>query len=188
MMEKEYKILIPESNLHLLEFFSPWDDSFSQINFYYDVPEQTLHDSGIVIRVRSIFENIYLQVKVSKIRNNNIFVSEEYEKQIEKVPYVITSDEINDVCNMSLLVPDVYMHGFMQTHRSCKTIYANTTLFLDINTYLANTDYEIEIEYERKENLNIVLDQLRKLGIDTTASGISKSHRFFSSINNSSTD
>lgn len=186
MTEKEYKILIPEKDLHLLDFFLPWDDSFSQINFYYDIPEQTLHNNGIVIRVRSLFENIYLQIKISKLRDKNIFISEEYEKQINKVPYIITADEITALCNMS--VPDVYMHGFMQTHRSCKTIYPNTTLFLDINTYSANTDYEIEIEYEKTENLNMILDQLKHLGINTTANGISKSHRFFSSIKNASTD
>lgn len=187
MTEKEYKILIPENVLPLLDCYSPWDNELSQMNFYYDIPEQTLHKNGIVIRVRNICENLYLQIKIAKVRDNNVFISEEYEKRIEKIPYTISSSEIIQLFNVDFSIPDVYMHGFMQTNRKQKMLFKNTVLFLDENIYSGHTDYEIEIEYEETEKLNLVLTELSQLGINTIANGISKCKRFFLSINDSVT-
>ena len=177
--EKEIKIMLEESQYNeLIEEFSP-SKQIRNINFYYDDLKKTMISNGRTVRVRTIGEIMYLQLKKHIDQKGNTNISEEFCERIEILPYCINSKTIFNLSGETY--PDVYLLGFMVTDRTIYTLNPQVKILLDKNVFLNNLDYEIEIEYTCKNSdLESVINILKKHSINIQNNGriANKSYRF----------
>lgn len=97
--------------------------------------------------------------KYHKRENNmiekEIHINREYEKEIEIIPYIITKEELNNLCGVDFF-EDRYLLNILVTERR-NYICEDNIISLDRNSYLGITDYELEIEYKNK-----IIEKIKK--------------------------
>ena len=144
MIEKEYKTMLNyEKYIRLLEVFH-FEEALVQVNLYY-ISKQ---DDNNTVRVRCKSGRIFLQVKIDCSIEKGIHINREYEKEIEIIPYIITKEELNNLCGVDFF-EDRYLLDILVTERR-NYICEDNIISLDRNSYLGITDYELEIEYKNK--------------------------------------
>ena len=84
-----------------------------------------------------------------------IHINREYEKEIEIIPYIITKEELNNLCGVDFF-EDRYLLNILVTERR-NYICEDNIISLDRNSYLGITDYELEIEYKNK-----IIEKIKK--------------------------
>ena len=144
MIEKEYKTMLNyEKYIRLLEVFH-FEEALVQVNLYY-ISKQ---DDNNTVRVRCKSGRIFLQVKIDCSIEKGIHINREYEEEIEIIPYIITKEELNNLCGVDFF-EDRYLLDILVTERR-NYICEDNIISLDRNSYLGITDYELEIEYKNK--------------------------------------
>lgn len=181
MKEKELKILLSKSQFDSLCRRFKCGDIFTHINFYYSDNQDVLQKQGITVRVREKLGNTNLEVKIPSGKQGLVHVKEEYQKELEAIPFEIKGDKLTEMTRCKL--PDVTMKGYLITERRVYNWDSNTEICLDHSQYLGYEDYEIEVEYV-KELPDEILQILKEERIEMiTTSG--KCKRFFEKLEES---
>lgn len=182
MIEKELKVLLSEGKFkELLKYFK-LENGFVQINIYYDDKLGVIEHNKMDVRVRVSDGTIKLQVKLPGEEDGNLHIREEYEKELNIIPFQIKSEELLSLVKKEL--PDVFMLGTLITERYIINIEDGVVACLDKNIYMNKIDYELEVEYVgelRKESLAPFFDH----GILFDGFSIGKKNRFMKEYNKS---
>lgn len=174
MLEKEYKTLLTEAEyLHVDRMFN-WDDTFTQINFYYDDKRSYLSLNNITVRVRCKGEHIFLQIKIPVSTNGALHIKKEYETELSVIPQKIESNILANLIGREM--PSVELLGVLITERKTCNI-EGAEIDLDKNRYCNVTDYELEVEFFKDAPVKL-LKQLNNIGIGFEKCGIGKYTRF----------
>ena len=172
MIEKEYKVLINAKEYNRVLNLFDFEEEYVQINLYYvgrDEREQA------TVRVRCKFNKIYLQVKIDVSKEKGIHIKREYEKEIFIIPYMISKDDLNSLCNVDYF-EDRFLADTLITVRK-NYIYKGNIVSLDRNVYLGITDYELEIEYQDELD-NEIIEKLKRENIYNEKNSKGKFERF----------
>ena len=170
MIEKELKVLLNytlyKTVLHLFD----WDETYTQINYYYSDNEFLLEQKKICSRVRVINGEYKLQIKMPVYNNTSLHIKDEYEEKIDELPHYISSSKLNAITKMSF--DEAYKVGTLTTERRVKSYKDGITICLDKNSYLGIIDYELEIEFEDNVDEHL-LNLLKKneINFENTAKG-----------------
>lgn len=140
MLEFEKKIILTETEYNLLfkELFSE-SAEVNQTNYYYDTDDFKLNSLNITCRIRSKdgkFKAVF-KAHQSKDSDCSVEISETAENQYDTALFK----------DMNLK-----LQGCLKTYRLNNTRYPGIVLYLDKNSYLGITDYELEIEYRSGKN------------------------------------
>lgn len=177
MKEKEWKMIIDKKKYEKL-ILEEWDEEFVQVNFYFS-NKNLMEKENITIRIRCKNNTMCLQVKVKNRVENNIRISDEYEKLIDVLPYEIPETEIKQIWK-EYSFGNIFLLGFLITERKVKQV-KDVEIALDRNSYNGITDYEIEFEY--KEDKESVLDLVKIMNLDNNIqTGDGKYNRFISTL------
>ncbi len=174
MVEKELKVLITrEEYQKVMQMFS-WDKNIVQENYYYVNPENI--DFENTFRVRKIENKYKLQIKRTMKKDKSLHIKKEYECELETLPERISSDFLNEKLELKYEECTYSCVGSLKTDRKVMKTDA-VELCLDKNYYLANVDYELEIEYQNSEPLDLIAE-LRDAGISFEKGISGKNTRF----------
>lgn len=154
MIEKEYKVLLSKKKYEELLNLFDFSQAFTQINFYYK--ERGEEHLDTTIRVRAVNNQIFLQVKEPISKEKGIHVKKEYQREIKEIPYRIESEILNSLCKAKTY-QDCFLIGILVTERKV-VIRENYEIAMDINYYCGVVDYELEIEFDK--NVDVELIQL----------------------------
>ena len=144
MLETELKSMISESQFNMVKELFVWDSIKDQTNSYYISPDNLLKQHGITLRIRTINNKHFLQVKRHTGKNGALQISEESEYEIDTIPVELTED---DVYKYTGIKTTASLIGDLLTTRYSCFYSTGVEICLDKSTYLGTTDYEIEIEY-----------------------------------------
>lgn len=166
--EYEIKYLISKKNYERLSeiFCNRNAVTFEQTNYYYDTPDQKLRKRNITARIREKNGNL---IGVIKSHSAETIHSREISFRVEMIANVISYNGEN-----------LYLNGSLCTRRTEVNICDGITLMLDHNRYLDVEDYEMEIEYDKQQDvampdrLQAAIDEMKML-----VNSQSKSERFF---------
>lgn len=149
-IERELKFLVNqktfESARMKAEKMCESFESFNQVNYFYDTANQFWHKHDVTIRIRKIGNKYLLQTKQ---RTKQDRVRLEIEKEIGKLPKQIElSKEFVQINRHQYKL--IELQGALITQRTSFYCENNVRIDFDINYYLGNKDYEIEIEYPER--------------------------------------
>ena len=148
MLENEYKTLIDETKfINLLEQME-MDESFEQINYYYDTSNYSFYHQGLTFRIRDSLKRKVLQIKYPNTAEGNFSSRLEKEYAINEIPSIITQYNTRKYIPDISINGDIRMLGCLKTFRWLKRIENNMLLCFDKNSYLGILDYEIELEFD----------------------------------------
>lgn len=170
--EKEYKCLVNKSEYEhirlVCESYFDFIKQLTQINYYYDTVENLFNKAKTTVRVRQKEDQLKLQVKKHSLSKENMFVSEEYNSEISNITPTINMFNFNE---------PLVLKGVLVTNRTVYSFGINSMICLDVNMYLGDCDYEVELEFS-DEDLGLAKKILNNFGLKD---GISKckSARFF---------
>lgn len=108
-----------------------------QINYYYDTDQYDLLHAGTTCRVRQSGAELRGQYKEHSV--DDIYRSQESEFQLCQLPSKIEKNG-----------QTMFFQGQLVTHRKSYRISSAVKIECDVNMYLGNCDYEIEIEYSEE--------------------------------------
>lgn len=110
-----------------------------QVNYYFDDNNYTLYDKGDTLRVRQKLGKLSLERKFNKrYSTNGVKICDESNEDIQSLPMKIVNDDNK-----------FYYIGNLITVRKNYKVDDNT-ISLDVNYYLGEIDYEVEIESEKE--------------------------------------
>lgn len=141
MKEFEFKYFVSKDIFYELinKIKNKYPDSTSknklQINYYYDTENYDLHKQGVTCRIRLSEDKIIGQYKEHYL--NGSHCSKETDFQVNELPRTIMRGEQR-----------LIFQGELVTTRMSFSITPYVKIECDVNFYLGNCDYEIEIEYE----------------------------------------
>lgn len=170
-LEIEFKSQIDQNTyLKLMQEFNLMDQTFTQINYYFDTPDDALKKQKITLRIRYKAGKYKL---TSKTHHDYGTV----EKHLN-----LTEDEaqkmLNEPFNAQMIGLDYEVRKIaeLKTIRA-KVSYKGGTLFFDKSLYYDNIDYEIEYEVLNKEEGLVIFNNFLKEHNLTYTPIISKSKR-----------
>lgn len=151
MIEKEYKRLLDKKQYEHIEHMFLFQEEFTQINFYY---KEVGQKSEVTIRIREK-ENIkYLQIKEPISKCCGTHIKSELQKQIGNIPDVLRADVLNNLSHSSKF-RDSHFVGTMITKRKIAYV-EGCEIVLDRNYYFDIIDYELEVEYEKEIDQDVI--------------------------------
>lgn len=153
MLEFEKKIILTEPEYRFLA-----DNRYSagktsvHINYYYDSEDLKLNKENITYRIR---------------QENNIFTAtiKEHGATVRDCSKESSYRLRNRWDDAIFTDKGVKYQGSMKTIRTTYVLSPKVKIVLDSNCYLDNTDYELEIEYE-KEAEPLAIQELNKIAYD----------------------
>lgn len=181
MLEYEKKLMLTEREYRqLLHAFHEDSATTLQTNFYFDTDDFSMNQKGITCRIRSKNGKFKATVK-NHIKNHS-------ELSIEK-----TMDLGSQLDLQVFELMGLHLQGCLVTERCVVYKDPFCEFVLDRNTYLGQTDYEMEIEYavEQEQLATCLLNKSAHIlfadGIigskeeflSRVSSSASKSQRFF---------
>lgn len=170
--EFEKKILVSKTTYSLISTcFGDRSNRILQINYYYDTEEGYFRSNRTTCRIRQKDQELLGTLKRHGVGENTDCSMEE-RFAVQALPYGFEVDNRR-----------VLLQGVLITDRQEVKVCDGVCLVLDKNTYLGETDYEIEVEYTKDkaqiaEGMMVMLENL--IGItrsDSTSQ--SKADRFF---------
>lgn len=178
MIENEFKIMLTQAQYEAVHSMYEWDLEAEQTNWYYDSADGELGRRHITCRVRTIGDNVYLQVKLPAHENASGALSRvEIEYELAGVPEEISGGELEKISGAAD-IPDVRLLGSLTTFRSVKR-FDGAEIDLDRSCYFGKTDYELEVEYTDEAAAQAVLAEIEKrVAIDRNAPVVGKISRF----------
>ncbi len=181
MIENEFKLMLTEQQYNAICARYEWDKTISQTNHYYDTDDFALSDKHITVRVRTIAEECFLQMKLP---NGAEYSRIELEQRLgSTVPEVISADMLSALAGEYLTepLPAVKRLGALTTERRVKE-FDGAELDLDKSTYFGKTDFELEIEFTDEAAAKRLLHEIiQAAGItDPRAVCVGKIRRFLS--------
>lgn len=172
--ESEKKLIISRKQYNDLFYrFIRESKNFEQINYYYDTQTEIFRKRGITCRVRQKEDILVGTIKEHEIGSER---SLERHFKLGCLPYKMIIDN-----------EEVSLKGQLITFRTECELFDSMTLMLDKNIYLGTVDYELELEYQ-KDREDEVIRYIQTLtdvlgDIDKLFSPDSKSERFFKRLN-----
>ena len=171
LIEQEFEkkmMLTEKAYLHLKRLFAEKSTrSYEQVNFYYDTSDNSLRSQNVTLRIRQKDQTL---TGTKKTHHAGTPHSTEEHFPVSFLPKCFCMDG-----------KQVLLKGALRTKRMEIPLTRDATLFLDENSYLGITDYELEIEYTAQEAGAKLLWQLLQhtVGERTDGEAVSKSERFF---------
>lgn len=171
--EYEKKTLLSATEYLALEklFLCSGAEKIVQMNYYFDTEKETLRKENTTCRIREI--NGVLRGTVKYHEN----------KQNREENFAVDVLPVWFVRNNTLLI----RKGSLMTLRYQWKLSDDILIALDSNSYLSETDYELEVEYppNREKEACGVLALLALLAGNNgfTPNSLSKSERFFRKLN-----
>lgn len=96
LIEKELKALINDTTYREIFNHFEWDEQISQVNYYYCDKDEVIIKEGIGVRVRSINDGYFIQIKRPVLMEGALSIKDEYEEQIYTIPHYISSVELRN--------------------------------------------------------------------------------------------
>lgn len=180
MTEYELKFLLSKQEYECLwDYLQPNGMDTRQVNYYYDTDDFYLYRKDVTCRIRHANNAFWATIKRHGIPCGG---SDERLVRVDGVPELFPLADF-----------PIKYRGSLETKRTTLPYGAGVWIMLDRNSYLEQTDYELEIEYEqnRKESVweaaAMLAAQLVKQGVcasteeffQRVGKGESKSRRFF---------
>ncbi len=147
-LEIEYKTLLSHSEYHhLLSLFSDVQP-VSQTNYYIDTPDKKVKEARCSLRIRTLPNRAELTLKVPQavgnLEYNQDLTSEEANQLIHL--FQLPSGKIKDyLMDKQLPIDQLTIWGHLTTKRYEKET-ALGLMALDANSYVGQSDYELEVE------------------------------------------
>lgn len=174
--EKEIKILLNEEEYNKILNFFVWNKEYTQNNYYYGNLKETSAKSANTIRIREKKGKIFLQVKIRKVERGSLHIQEEYERELEDIPSVVSKLELKELTEYDF-PSDVYLLGVLSTTRRECCLFPDIIICLDKNNYFEMEDYEVEIEFTQYYPSQVI-GVLKEIGIITNRKARGKYTRF----------
>lgn len=159
-IEKEFKVLVTKQQFDFLLKSYPSVVFKKQVNTYYDTADRKIEKLRGAMRIREKDDFIF----TLKIPNNEDLL--EYECNVEKNDVTaLDNSDIKDLLAGYNIDGPFFVLTTLKTHRAVyETEFAE--LCFDISTYNGVTDYELEYEYKKDHDGNLVFQTiLDKIGI-----------------------
>lgn len=188
MIEKEIKLLLTKEEYERLSKSIKFDDSFTQVNYYYDDKNFTLSNNGITLKVRLVGDLFILYFKEKHSEGNDFLITRlEYTKVLPNLPSQIGANEILALTHSETSIEtleiiheslDFQLLGSLKTLRKKKK-YDEFEMMVDKNEYLGMIDYEIELELNGgKDSVISMVKHLEELNVYDNTSCFGKYKRF----------
>lgn len=149
MIELEKKLLISKEEYdHILKTFGYGRSITSQINYYFDTEDLSMNMQNITCRIRLKDGKYQATMKQHMSKND---CSTETNMIVK-----------NGIYDNSFVDMGLKLQGELITERSIIIKNENCEVVLDKNTYLGETDYEVEIEYaaDHEDEARIVFQKI----------------------------
>lgn len=185
MIEKELKVLITKTQYQKISQAFQWDQVIEQTNHYYLDARGVIKENHITVRVREIGGKYELQVKYPVQRKGEGFsqavvIRGEHQENLDGLPEILEGQKVASITGVNS--DDLYPVGSLFTRRDIFLSDQQTTVCLDKNRYLAEEDYELEIEFTSTIN-ETLFSCLSELGINFEQKAIGKFTRLMSKYN-----
>lgn len=182
MIEKELKVLITKTQYQQISQAFQWDQVIEQTNHYYLDTLGVIKENHITVRVRETWGKYEFQVKYPVQRKGEGFLEAmvirgEHQENLEVLPEILEGQRVASITGVNS--NDLYPVGSLFTRRHIFRPDQQTTVCLDKNRYLAEEDYELEIEFTSAINEEL-FSYLSELGINFKQKAIGKFTRFMS--------
>lgn len=156
MTEQEYKWLVPpekfEEIINILRSRKIPEEIIIQKNHYYASPDE-VNNVGRTIRVREIANTYTLQIKEDKEKREGYRISQETHRDLPYIPVQFSSQELGFPDEN----PQVFDYsGFLVTTRHRFQFDEYNQIDCDINQFVHQMDFEIELEFLNTPPLTIL--------------------------------
>lgn len=181
-IEIEYKILLNQKTFQKILNHYPHYHDYIQTNYYFTHP--LLQQKKYMLRIREKNQQYELTLKRPLHGHqieNNIQLSQEEKDAFFNQQYL--SNEITDILQKEGIDPITLQQQFSLTTHRYDIELKEGILSLDKNTYLDQTDYELEFEvYNKKEGYIKFLEIIKPFKIKYTKNCPSKIKRVYMQI------
>ncbi len=168
-IEHEKKMMITEEEYARLTRLLVGGDvkRYEQTNFYYDTADDGLRKRNVTLRIR-LKNGKLMGTRKTHFAGNLYSVEEHF--RVAELPVGFCVDH-----------EYVRLKGSLRTERTEILLTEGVTLFLDRNSYLEVTDYELELEYTSGEAVaeGVMLLLRHLIGRKAATLSECKSERFF---------
>lgn len=178
MLETELKCIIDKNTFDKIANSYKWDKTITQTNHYYHSENNALKKHGITMRIREIDSVYKLQIKAHKNPGSPLQICDETEFDTDGVIPFFTAEETKKYTGVE---SDTRLIGSATTKRHSLMWNEHTEICLDHTTYLGTEDYEIEVEFTG-ECPQILLDELKELGVEFIEKSVGKYSRFIKKL------
>ena len=178
MLETELKCIIDKDTFDKITISYKWDKIITQTNHYYLGENNALKNHGITMRIREIDSVCKLQIKTHKNGGSPLQICEETEFDVNGVVPFFTAEETKKYTGIA---SNSRLIGSATTKRHSLMWNDHTEICLDHTTYLGTEDYEIEVEF-MGECPQILLDELKELGVEFIEKSVGKYSRFIKKL------
>ena len=153
MIEHEKKLLLNKKEYEVLvKHYGANRPTATQVNHYYDTNEWSMNKEGVTCRIR--YENGQFTATM-KIHSKH-----PYDSSIEMVMHMGEGLHKNIFTDMGLSY-----QGALITRRTPLIKNDHCEMMVDMNQYLGETDYELEIEYKEGYEFSAVMLMLQVVKI-----------------------
>lgn len=189
--EIEVKILLTKEAFETLSQYASAvsGQTVMQTNYYYDLPDESLRQAGLTLRVRTKNGKSVLTLKAKDQKWATGAASREFDFPIESAPDTLCLADFPALLaeiqtRVSPLPETLSCLGSLTTERTCFSLpICNLTAELDKSTYFDCTDYELECELRHREEETALLTFLSEaFGITQKQAVCGKYHRFLNRL------
>ena len=179
-IEIEAKSLVSEEDYRkLVRAFAAYP-SYSQTNYYIDSDARELAKDGIALRVREKNGSYELTLKTplsEGLLEKNCVISRDQFIDFRDNKVFPKGDTSRFLTMLGINIEDLHILTALTTNR-IDVEYKGGVLSIDKNTYLGETDYEVEFEYNSLAGAKAIMKDLFEAnGIPVVFSEISKTQR-----------
>jgi uncharacterized protein YjbK len=179
MQEIEQKYLLTKSQYEKISNKTEWDDAINIFNYYYDTSDFKFYEMDITVRVRKINKLIQLEIKMPVEKQINLNISEERKIKMNNIPESLSPEIIEYLTGYA--VNNVKCIGLLVTERKIKK-HPEMIIALDCCRYLGKVDYELEIEYSKKDDMYLTKSLIEYYELNDTVISEGKRARFIRAL------
>ena len=189
--EIEVKILLTKEAFETLSQYasSVGGQTAIQTNYYYDLPDESLRQAGLTLRVRTKNGKSVLTLKAKDQKWATGAASREFDFPIESAPDTLCLADFPALLaeiqtRVSPLPETLPCLGSLTTERTCFSLpICNLTAELDKSTYFDCTDYELECElHDRSEEERYLAFLNETFSLTPEKAVCGKYHRFLNRL------
>ncbi len=186
-MEKELKFIVPDREAcgRLKALLGVPREELTQTNLYYDTPDRRVAQAFSMLRIRRSEKGTRLTFKQGRRQHNGYFEAEEIECRLEDEvdPNQLAHTEPMQRFGQQFQTTEVELLGEVVNRRLVYKLECGEVLELDQTDFPGQTDYEIEVETERPEQVTRELARLvEQAGFRLVAQTETKFSRFLKAL------
>lgn len=187
-IEIEFKNLLTKDEYDLIHDFLGFDkiDTLEQTNYYFETDDLRLKGNGAALRIRMKQDNWELTLKEPHpdglLETNDTLTAAEASAWVSG-DIMPKENVFNQLSKMGINADKIKYRGKLVTKRKEKR-YQQTTVVLDYSQYNGTSDYELELETDKRAYGEMIFEELLKDNNISKTTTPNKIQRFYASLQN----